>query len=209
MNDLLAALVQWAVDVVYSFGYGGVFVLIALINLHLLPIPTQLVLTLAGFLIGQGRFSFASVLVASTAASTVAALVLYLLGFWIGEDSLRRVVKRCERFKLLFVSDLDKAGKVFERHGGKAILIGHLVPGVGAFISIPAGIKRMPILGRFMVYTISGSALWNGVFIVLGWVLGAQWTVVKQYTSVIEYVLLAAIVGAALWFLGRRWKKYR
>jgi len=209
MNDLLASLVQWAVDVVYSFGYGGVFVLIALINLHLLPIPTQLILTLAGFLIGQGRFSFISVLAASTAGAVAAALVLYLLGFWIGEDNLRRLVKRCERFKLVFVSDLDKAGKVFERHGGKAILIGHLVPGVGAFISIPAGVKRMPILGRFIVYTVFGSGLWNGVFIALGWVLGAQWTVVKQYTSIIEYVFLTAMAGVILWFLRRRWKRHK
>jgi membrane protein DedA with SNARE-associated domain len=206
MSDLFADLARWAVDVVYSFGYVGVFVLIALVNLHLLPVPTQLILALAGFLVGQGRFSFVSVLVASTAGALAASLVLYLLGLWIGEENLYRLVKRFERFKLVFGSDLVRASEVFERHGGKAILIGHLVPAVGALISVPAGLTRMPLLGRFMVYTVLGSALWNGAFIVLGWALGAQWASVKQYASIIEYAALALMVGGILWLLWRRWK---
>jgi membrane protein DedA with SNARE-associated domain len=102
------------------------------------------------------------------------------------------------------VSDLVRASEVFERHGGKAILIGHLVPAVGAFISIPAGLTRMPLLGRFMIYTVLGSTLWNGIFIILGWVLGAQWAVVEQYASIIEYVVLVAMVGGISWLLWRR-----
>jgi|SRR5215212_1965971 len=209
MSDLLAALAQWAVGIVYSFGYVGVFILIVSVNLHLLPIPTQLVLGLAGFLVGQGRFSFILVLVASTAGAVVASLVLYYVGFWIGEKSLYRLIKRFERFKLVFGSDLDRASEVFERHGGKAILIGHLVPAVGALISLPAGIRRMPILRRFMFYTVLGSTFWNGAFIVLGWVLGAQWASVKQYAPIMEYMVLVAMVGGILWLLWRRWKGRR
>jgi membrane protein DedA with SNARE-associated domain len=209
MSDLLATLAQWAVDIVYSFGYVGVFVLIALVNLHLLPIPTQLILGLAGFLVGQGRFSLILVLVASTAGAVVASLVLYCVGLWIGEASLYRLIKRFERFKLVFGSDLDRASEVFERHGGKAVLIGHLVPAVGALISVPAGLKRMPIFGRFMFYTVFGSALWNGAFIVLGLMLGSNWTSVKQYASIIEYVVLAVMAGGFLWLLWRRWKARR
>jgi membrane protein DedA with SNARE-associated domain len=204
MSGLIAELAQWAVNVVYTFGYLGVFVLIALVNLHLLPIPTQLILALAGFLIGQGKFSFVLVLASSTAGAVVASLVLYFLGFCINEESLHQFVKRFERFRLIFVSDLVRASEVFERHGGKAILIGHLVPAVGAFISIPAGLTRMPLLGRFMIYTLLGSTLWNGIFIILGWVLGAQWAVVEQYASIIEYVVLVAMVGGISWLLWRR-----
>jgi membrane protein DedA with SNARE-associated domain len=209
MSDLLADLAQWAVDLVYSSGYIGVFVLIALVNVHLLPVPTQLILGLAGFLVGQGRFSFFLVLVASTAGAVVASLVLYFLGLCIGEENLRQLVKRLERFKFVFGSDLVRASRVFERHGGKAILIGHLVPAVGALISVPAGLKRMPILGRFMFYTVLGSTLWNGVFIGLGWVLGANYTLVERYAPIIEYTVLAAMVGGILWLLWRRWKVRR
>src|SRR3954467_14197893 len=103
MNDLLGSLAQWAIDIVYSFGYVGVAVLIGLVNLHLLPIPTQLILALAGFLVGQGQFSFFGVLASSSAGAIVASLVLYAIGAWIGEESLRRFIQRAERFKLIFI----------------------------------------------------------------------------------------------------------
>jgi SNARE associated Golgi protein len=91
------------------------------------------------------------------------SLILYTLGLRIGGERLRRLIKRFERFGILFTSDVDKASEVFERHGGKAILIGHLIPGVGALISVPAGLKRMPIRWRFLGYTVLGGTLWTGV----------------------------------------------
>ncbi len=209
MSDLLAGLAQWSVDIVYSSGYIGIAVLIGLINLHVLPIPTQLILCLAGFLVGQGQFAFALVLLSSTVGAVAASLVLYALGLWIGEESLRRIIKRFERFKLIFVADLERASEVFERHGGKAILVGHLFPGIGALISIPAGIKRMHIFGRFMFYTVLGCLAWNGGFIALGLLLGSNWPVVKQYSSIIEYTVLAAIVTGVILLLWRRWKAYK
>jgi membrane protein DedA with SNARE-associated domain len=205
MNDLLAAVGEWVVNIVDSFGYVGVFVLVTLGNLHL-PVPTQLTLPLAGFLVGQGRFSFTWVMVWSSVAAVAVSLFFYYVGFWVGEESLRRFIERIERFKLVSESDLDKAGRVFDKHGGKSILIGHLVPGVGAFISIPAGLRHMPIFGRFMFYTVIGSILWNGVHVGAGWVLGSQWTLVKEYATIIEFVVLGAAVGAVIWFLLRRWR---
>src|SRR5215217_3966582 len=209
MSELPAILEQWTVEIIYSSGYLGVFVLTTLIGLHMLPLPTQPILALAGFLVGQGRFSFVLVLAASTAGEVVSSLGLYYLGHRVGEKSLRQLVGRLERFKLVFRSDLDKASEAFEQHGGKAILIGHLVPAVGALISIPAGIRRMPIVKRFMFYTVLGSTFWNGTFIIVGWVLGAQWASVKQYVPIMEYTLLAAMVGGILWLLWRRCKARR
>ena len=209
MSELLAGVAQWAVNIVYSFGYIGIAVLIGLINLHALPIPTQLILCLAGFLVGQGQFSFAAVLVSSTVGAVAASLLLYAVGLWIGEESLRRIIKRFERFKLIFVADLERASEVFEKHGGKAIVIGHLFPGIGALISIPAGIQRMNVFGSFMTYTIFGCLIWNGGFIVLGLLLGSNWPVVKQYASVIEYTVLAAMALGLLLLIWRRWKAYK
>jgi len=205
MGNLLGDIAQWTVDVVYSFGYVGVAILTALGYLHLL-IPTGLVLSLAGFLVGQGQFSFIAVLIWTTAAGAVGSLILYLPGLWTSEESLRRFVGQFGRFVFVYESDLDKASKMFERHGGKAVLIGHLLPGVTALVSIPAGIKRMPIFGRFMVYTVLGTVLWNGAHLGLGWALGSQWTLVERYARLVEYVVLAMIAVGILWFLGRRWK---
>ncbi len=205
MGNLLGDIAQWTVDVVYAFGYVGVAILTALGYLHLL-VPTGLVLSLAGFLVGQGQFSFIAVLIWTTAAGAVGSLILYLPGLWISEESLRRFVGRFGRFVFVYESDLDKASKMFERHGGKAVLIGHLLPGVTALVSIPAGIKRMPIFSRFMVYTVLGTVLWNGAHIGLGWALGSQWTLVERYARIVEYAVLAVIAVGVLWFLWRRWK---
>lgn len=209
MGDLIGNIAYWAVEAVYSFGYIGIAVLIGLINLHVLPLPTQLILCLAGFLVGQGQFTFALVLLASTIGAVAASLVLYYLGAWIGESNLRQLVKRFERFKLLFVADLERASEIFGRHGGKAILTGHLFPGIGAMISIPAGIKRMPVFGRFMIYTILGCLIWNGGFIFLGLLLGSNWPLVKEYSSIIEYSVLALLIVGIFVLIWRRWRAYK
>src|SRR3712207_3693234 len=205
MGELLADLAKWATDVVHSFGYVGVFVLIVLGDLRL-PIPTELTLPLAGFLVGQGRLSFIPVLLTATAARITTSLILYTLGFQIGGERLRRLIKR---FKFLSTSDVDKVSEVFERHGGKAVVIGHLIPGVGALISVPAGLKRMPIWWRFLGCTVLGATLWTGTLVGLGLALGSRWRMLELYASFTGYAVLVVAVAGALWFLGRRWKTYR
>lgn len=204
MGGMLADLARWTGDVVYSMGYLGVAALIALQNLFP-PVPSALILPLAGFLVGQGRFSFLPVLLAATTGSVSSALVFYTLGRHIGEERLRKVVGRFGRYALVEVSDLDRALGWFGRYGGKAVLFGRLVPGVGTFVSVPAGLARMPVL-RFVACTAVGTALWNGAFIGLGWALGTRWQLVQRYLHAFEYGLLAAAVAGLLWFLWRRWR---
>ncbi len=208
MGSLLAELARWVVDVVHSFGYVGVFVVVLSGSLFL-PVPTELTLPLFGFLVGQGRLSFGAVLLTGTAARVVAALIFYSLGFRIGETRLRRAIERLERTKLIFGSDLDRASAAFERHGGKAIFIGHLIPGVGALISVPAGLGRMPIRWRFLGYTVLGATLWTGTLVGLGWALGRRWRIVELYASFIGLAVLAIFLAGILWFLWRRWKAHR
>jgi len=203
MGAPLADLVGWVLEVVRSFGYVGVFVLILAGSLYL-PVPTELTLPLLGFLVGHGRLAFFPVLLAATAARVSASLVLYVVGLRIREARLRRVVKRLERFKLVFVSDLEGASRVFERHGGKAILVGHLIPGVGALVSVPAGLKRMPLRWRFLGYTILGCTLWNASLIGLGWALGGRWRIVEVFTSFVGFAVLTILIAATVWFFWRR-----
>ncbi len=205
MSQLLPDIVRWATDIAYSFGYVGIAFLTGLGNLHL-PIPTEITLPLAGFLVGQGRFSFFPVLIWTTAAAVVASVILYIPGRWFGEERLRRFVRRFGRFVLIKESDLDKASRLFEQHGAMAILIGRLIPGVGNLISVPAGIYRMPILGWFMILTVLDSVVYNAMLIGLGWALGTQWTLVGEYASIVQYVVLAIVVVGIIWFLWSRWK---
>ncbi len=204
MGDALADLARWTGDVVYSLGYPGVAALIALQNLFP-PIPSALILPLAGFLIGQGRLSFLPVLFAATTGSVSSALIFYAVGRRIGEGRLRKFVGRFGRYALVEQSDLDRALGWFGRYGGKAVLFGRLVPGVGTFVSVPAGLARMP-MSRFVAYTALGTALWNGTFIGLGWALGARWQLAQRYLHIFEYGLLAAALAGLIWFLWRRWR---
>jgi membrane protein DedA with SNARE-associated domain len=208
MSDLLDNLAQWASDVAYSFGYGGIAFLVALGNMHL-PIPTEMTLPLAGFLVGQGYFSFIPMLAWTTAAAVGSSVLLYIPGRWFGEERLRRFIRRFGRFVFVSDSDLDKASELFKQQGGKAILIGRLIPGVGTLISVPAGIYRVPILGWFMVWTVLDSIVWNATFIGLGWILGSRWTLVQQYMSVVDYIVLVIIVLGIVWFLWHRRKRQR
>jgi len=208
MGGVLTDLVRWVIEVVQSFGYFGVFILILSGSLFL-PVPTELTLPLLGFLIGHGRLTFVPVLLTATAARVFASLLLYAVGLRIREARLRRVIVRFEHYKLLFVSDLEGASKVFERHGGKAILIGQLIPGVGALVSVPAGLKRMPLRWRFLGYTILGCSIWNASLIGLGWALGGRWRIVEVFTSFVGLAVLMILIAAALWFFWRRRKARR
>jgi len=205
MGSLLAELARWVVDVVHSLGYFGVFVVVLLGSLYL-PVPTELTLPLFGFLVGQGRLTFVPVVLAATAARVAAAMVFYALGLRIGAARLRRLIGHAERTKLVYGSDLERASGAFVRHGGKAILIGHLIPGVGALISVPAGLKRMPILWRFLGYTLVGSTAWTSTLVGLGWALGRRWRVVEFYASFVGVAVLILLVLGVLWFLWRRWR---
>jgi membrane protein DedA with SNARE-associated domain len=208
MGGVLTDLVRWVIDVVHSLGYVGVFVLILSGSLYL-PVPTELTLPLFGFLIGNGRLSFVPVLLTATAARVCAALILYAVGLRLREARLRRVIKHFERYTLLFVSDFERASAVFDRHGGKAILVGHLIPGVGALVSVPAGLKRMPLRGRFLGYTILGCSVWNASLIGLGWVLGGRWRIVEVFTSFVGSAILISLIAATVWFCWRRRKAQR
>ena len=202
---MLPDIVQWATDLAYSFGYVGIAILVAMGNMHL-PVPTEITLPLAGFLVGQGRFSFVPALAWTTAAAVGSSLILYVPGRWFGEERLRRFARGYGRFLFVGEKDLDRAKRLFEEHGAKAIFIGRLIPGVGTLISIPAGIYRMPILGWFMFFTVLDSVVWNAALIGVGWYLGSQWTLVEEYARIIEYPLLAAVVVAIAWFVWRRWR---
>lgn len=198
----MGGLAQWIIEVVETLGYLGLAALIALENLFP-PLPSELILPLAGFLTGRGEMSFPLAIAAATVGSVSGAVVLYGLGAAVGEERLRRWVRAHGRWVLMSEGDLDRSHDWFERHGGTAVFFGRLIPGIRSFISIPAGVEKMP-LWRFCLLTTAGSTLWNTALIAAGWILGDQWQRVRAYTSVIEYVVLALLLVAIGAFISRR-----
>ena len=200
----LSGLAGWVLDVIQAMGAVGVAALVALENVFP-PLPSEVVLPLAGFLAGQGKLSLVAVLVAATTGSVVGALLLYWAGAALGRDRLRGIA---ERTPLMDADDVDRAQGWFDRHGRTAVLFGRLVPGVRSLISIPAGVSRMKLL-PFLAYTTLGSAAYNAVLVLLGHQLGARWTSVEKYSDPINYGVYALIALGLLVAVLRRAKHRR
>jgi membrane protein DedA with SNARE-associated domain len=199
MGDLLGDLGTWAADVIDRLGYAGLAFLVALENVFP-PIPSEIILPLAGFLTGEGRMNYFIALLAATTGSVVGALVLYWVGYAFGETRVRAIVDRRGKWLRLDQSDIDRADAWFDRHGAIAVMACRVVPIVRSLISIPAGLRRMP-LGRFVLYTAIGSAVWNAVLIGAGWVLGDNWEAVEGYVGYLQYVVLAVAAVALAWWV--------
>jgi len=199
----VGALADWFKDAIEAAGYVGVGALVALANV-IPPVPVELILPLAGFLTGEGKLSFPLVVLSATVGSVVGALALYGLGYGLGEERLRRLIKRFGRYLLVEESDLDRAQRWFDNHGGKAVLFGRMIPGARKIVPIPAGIARMPVM-QFAAYVALANGLANTLLVGLGWLLGEQWAAVRRYAHFLEYGALAAIAIAVLWFVWNRW----
>lgn len=200
----VGGLVGWVLSVVEALGALGVGLLVALENIFP-PIPSEVVLPLAGFLAGQGKIGFVAVLIWATVGSLVGALALYWLGAALGLQRLRRLA---EKMPLMDGRDVERASEWFRRHGVWAVLLGRMVPGVRSLVSIPAGVERMP-LWLFSLLTVIGSAAWNALFIGLGWLLGDRWTEIGKYSDIINYVVIGGIVLVCAVLFGRRFVRHR
>lgn len=202
MFDWLAA---WVTNVIETLGYPGLTILVALENLFP-PIPSEVILPLAGFLTGQGRFSFVLVLISSTLGSLIGALILYAIGVGLGRGGIRRLFERYGHLALLTPEDLTRAEEWFDRWGPIAIFTGRLVPVVRSLVSIPAGYRRMPLV-QFIPLTVFGSLLWNGALVSLGWAFGENWHVIEDYVGWLQYVVIALVAFLLLRFVWARLRR--
>ena len=193
----LTGLAGVATDVMEALGEIGVGVLVFGENVFP-PIPSEVVLPLAGYLASRGRMDLTLVVVAATVGSVLGALLLYEVGARTGRLRIRRLV---DRMPLLLVEDLDTAESWFARHGQASVLIGRCIPVVRSLISIPAGVAEMP-RWRFLVLTTIGSGVWNAVFVLSGYALGERFDEIERYSGWLNTAVYAAI--GVLLLLGLR-----
>lgn len=170
------------------------------------PIPSEVILPLAGFLTQQGSMNLILVFVTSTLGGAYAgALLLY----WLGGDKvggLERSIKLLSKLPLVDREDFEKAADWFERHGKSAIFFGRLLPGVRSLISLPAGAERMNLM-TFSLFTVAGTGVWNALLIGAGSLLGKQYHLVDQYSRFLNYAVYAGLAAFIVWLIIRRVKK--
>lgn len=183
---------DWVVDVIDHVGALGVGALIALENLFP-PIPSEVILPLAGFTAKQGDMNVVAAWLMATLGALVGAVCLYGVGAVVGYDRLHEMADK-RWFVVMSQADLERGHRFFVRHGARIVLFGRCIPLVRSLVSVPAGIERMP-LTRFLIFTAIGSATWNALFIGAGWVLGENWGRVEGWVAPIGYLVLGGMLG--------------
>lgn len=204
---MLEALADWATEVVETLGYAGVALLVFVENVFP-PIPSEVVLALAGFVASRGDATVVGMIAAATAGSLAGALLLYGAAAWFGPERLRALLVRHHRVLRVTERDLDRAEAWFDRWSATAVLVCRCVPLVRSLISVPAGLRRMPLL-PFVIYTTVGSLAWNTLFIVAGYLLGERWESILTYADYFEYVVLASIAAVVVYFAWQWWLRGR
>jgi membrane protein DedA with SNARE-associated domain len=197
-------MIDWLMWLMETLGAPGAGVAVALESIFP-PIPSEIVLPLAGFTASQGSLSLAAVLICTTIGSVVGAAVLYLFGRRLGLDRLRRAA---EKVPLTDPADVDRSDAWFERHGSKAVFFGRMIPIFRSLISVPAGVNRMRV-PSFLALTLVGSLVWNTALVLAGYLLGEQWHRVESSVAILQYVVLALVLGAVAWFVVRRVRRRR
>jgi membrane protein DedA with SNARE-associated domain len=202
MSSLLGDLSGWVTDVIDRLGYWGLAFLVALENVFP-PIPSEIILPWAGYLTGQGKMNYILAVLAATIGSVVGAMVLYWVGHAFGERRIRYITGRWGKWLGFKEEDIDKANVWFDKYGGIAVMTGRVVPIIRSLISIPAGLRRMP-LSQFALYTTAGSLVWNSVLIGAGWILGNNWDEVEKYVGYLQYMVIAAVLVIGIWWVWAR-----
>ncbi len=193
MSEILVQIGALVQQLILQLGYPGVGAVMLIENVFP-PVPSEVVMPFAGFLVGRGELSFVGILVAGTLGSVLGALVLYYIGMWVGDGVVRGFLRRYGKWIMTSEADYNRALRFFERYGSAVVFFGRLIPLVRSIISIPAGANHMP-LPRFLLFTTLGSAIWSGILAYAGVVMGENWHEIINFID--RYQTLTFVVAAA------------
>ena len=202
---MIDAITSWVTSLMETLGAPGVGIAIFLESAFP-PIPSEVVLPLAGFTASQGSMGLVAAIVWATVGSLLGAYLLYFVGHLVGADRLRKIA---DWLWLVEAADVDKSIAWFDKYGSPSVFFGRMVPGIRSLISIPAGIDRMGLV-KFTLWTTLGSAIWNSILVYLGFTLGENWHTVTDYMGefslIIKILLVIAFVALTIWLVRRQRK---
>jgi membrane protein DedA with SNARE-associated domain len=208
---MLSSLNATVEQLVADWGYVGIFTAMVLENV-IPPIPSELIMPLAGFYVGQGKLNFALAVLAGLLGTVVGALPWYGVGRLVNEERLEHWVGRHGRWLGLSAEDLVHSRQWFQRHGAAVVFWGRLIPAIRTLISVPAGIEMMPF-GPFLFWTTAGSLIWNLALTTAGWALGSNWNrvlvFIKPVEGIVNKLMLLAILAVVAWLGLRVWRRGR
>jgi membrane protein DedA with SNARE-associated domain len=192
---MIAQVFGFLVGFISQFGYYAVFVGMVLES-ACIPIPSEIIMPLAGFLAFQGKMDFWIAVAIGTIASVIGSYIAYYVGLKGGRPFI-------EKHHLVSQKDLKKADDFFEKYSIESVFIGRFVPIVRTFISLPAGVAETNI-SKFIVYTLVGTFLWNLALAFAGFKLGENWIAISGLFSYFDFVVLAAVVLVVVYLIFKK-----
>jgi len=198
---MLRDLAQTMVDLIFDWGYIGIFLLMS-IESSFLPFPSEIVLIPAGYLAAQGEMSITMIMFSALSGSMLGALINYYLAFTMG----RKIIIRYGKYFFIKKKTLYKMDAYFDKHGHISTFIGRLIPGVRQLISVPAGLARMNLV-VFSTYTALGASLWALVLVMLGYFIGENKVLLDLYLKQITFGVLFLLILLGFWYAYKNNKK--
>lgn len=203
LEKLIAAIAAWIIGIISTMGYGGIVLLMA-IESACIPLPSEIIMPFAGYLVFTGELTLWGVALAGAVGCVVGSIPAYYLGMFGG----RPLVEKYGKWVLISHHDLRLADRWFAKYGDIIIFIGRLLPAVRTFIAFPAGVARMH-LGKFIAYTFVGSLIWCFLLAYAGMKLGQHWESLEVYFHQFHIVLVVVGVIFAVWYVRRHFKAIR
>lgn len=197
ISEIISVLTNFIIHVISSTGYFGVGLLMA-IESAAIPLPSEIIMPFAGFLVSEGRFSLFGVALAGGIGSAVGSAITYGIGRYGG----RPFVERYGKYFLVSKHDIEISDRFFARFGGMSSFIGRLLPVVRTFISIPAGIAKVNFF-KFVLYSFLGSVFWSLFLAYFGMKLGSSWMTFRETYHWIDYIIAGIIVIGGIWWVIR------
>ena len=198
---------ELVIQIIEQWGYIGVAMLIAIENIFP-PIPSEVILIGGGFLTTTIDLNVYIMIIAATLGSVIGAIALYFIGKIFNKERLKKIISgKIGKVLRLKEKDIDMADEWFDKKGNITVFFCRFIPVVRSLISIPAGMSEMP-LGKFTLYTVVGSLIWNTVLSIAGQTVGANWesilAIFEQYSHIAAIVLVILGVGAIVWFYSKK-----
>lgn len=197
---LISAVTSFIIDTISYWGYFGVGALMA-IESACVPLPSEIIMPFAGFLVAQGKFTLLGVTLAGALGCVVGSVVAYGVGAWGG----RVFIEKYGKYILISRHDLSLADNFFNKYGSAAIFFSRLLPVIRTFISLPAGIAKMNFT-KFVIYSFLGSVPWSFGLAYLGKVLGDNWDTLGVYFHKFDFVIVIIILAGVVWYVRRHLK---
>lgn len=204
LEHIISLLASWVVAVISAGGYLGIVALMA-IESACIPLPSEIIMPFAGYLVSLGRFSLIGAATAGALGCNLGSTIAYVVAAKGG----RKVIERWGAYVLIRPVELDRAEKFFARYGAVTVFVGRLLPVIRTFISFPAGLARMPML-KFQIYSFVGSWPWCFALAYVGMVLGARWDsdpTLRRLFHEFDVVIVAVLIVGVAWFVWSRWRE--